>query len=559
RRPGPHHRAHKAAITTTLLALLIGPVWGQAHADCQPPIPGTAVFQPDATVLVEWVHPDWNPDTLREATGPYSMALQPGENFPNLSLAFKVTPAEGHRVIHKVRCYVIAQAGVSALEWESEAKLDWSIRPDLNGGPDSTVLKLMSWDLGSRPELRGGGYFEGSLDLWIPDDDTLGFWIVVEWPMSTEDVVALGVNNGHVQLPTMLGYGDPIVWSGLAEPAPLVEIITLPTQAPGGGGQAGTLTKALSTPDLFVVRSVTLQGFDSAAVHTAIQSASGTLRILDTNVFVGQEIAYSVGAVFEADTCWAGRSDTLTIPNQLGLSVAPSTLEGFHPPPNEQPLTLIVTNPLPGPVGLDLRDITDPDQRTDSGFGKLPDGSLSIYPAPSSVNGTDSAAFGITVDGSLPYGDLVGALSLTATEMGTGRLDRWGIPLLLHADQTTAVNDPDSDPVSGESPGWDVYCQPNPFSDKLIIRVSGDSIRRSDRGWGTAMGGSDVVGKVIVYDILGRVRAERTVGRSEVTALAAGSAVQIQIPETNTWPSGIYLCRVLIGGESKTVKLVRLR
>jgi len=519
-----------------------------------------AAFRPDATVLIEWVHPDWHPDTLREAAGPYSMALRPGTNAPNMSLAFKVTPAEGHRVIHKIRCYVIAQAGVPAIDWQLQAKLDWSIHSDLGGRPDSTVLKQMTWELGSQPSLRGGGYFESTFDFWITEPDTLGLWVVVEWPLSAQDVVALGANDtSHVQLLTMLGYGDPIVWSGLYEPAPLVEIITLPTQDSGGGAQIELATEALSMPELFAIRSQVLQGFDSASVRIATQPTIGPLGFIDSNVFVGQEIAYTVGAVFGVDTCWSGRSDTLSIPDQLGLNITPSALEGFHPPLDGQPLTLVVSNPLPEPIALELRDITDPDQTADSGFGKLPDGSLSIYPAPSSVDGADSATFGVSVTGSLPTGDLLGALALTATDAAAGKRDRWGIPLVLHADQTTAVNDPDSDPVSDGSAGWDVLCQPNPFSDKLIVRINGNSGRWSSRVWGTASDGSGQAGKVVVYDILGRVRAAHQIGREQAIALAAGSVLQVQIQETNSWPSGIYLCRVLIGGESKTVKLVRLQ
>lgn len=541
--PRPSPRGLIQTIISIGLVLLATAV---ASAECFAPIPAPVTLSPDGTVTIRWVHPDLNADTTRASNGSYNFPVHFGTSVPSPRLAFKVNQPPGDRLLRTVRVYVIALAGVTAADWSAKAELRLNLHADSNGQPGPLISDPRIWPIGEYNTLRTGGYFEDFPDVWLPDD-LEGFWAVIEWPDQARGIVALGAHNGYPLIPIMAGFGEPTTWTSLPEPSPLVSITVLHPEP------ASSPTSAQSAlPDGFAILKATTGGFDFGQFLLSFEDPSARLTLIDSQVYVGQSVAYRVGAVCGSDTAWSGPTAQVAVDDPWGLDFDPPTLESTAEAGEPAFFDVTISNSSQSRLTLALSEDPLTVQDDDTVFSKLPTGALSVYPPTCSLKPGEEQVIDILVDGPLSPGQFHSTLRIHAAEAEGETARNFAVPLILHSDQVTSVGGESPLSHAGRGGNWQVRIGPNPFSDKAVISITPESSQ-------TATGSAGSSGQISVFDIQGRLRHHVVLDQTAIGSLASGDPAEVTISETDGWPSGIYFCRVRLGANERVIKLVLVR
>ena len=501
-------------------------------------------------VELSWQHPCALVDTCRGGEGPATGAAFVEPNAAHGRMAIRLPGEFGGRVVTEIAAYYREVNGASAEEWATSGPMSWSIWADSQGGPGKPESEFLEVSFGSDPNLRIGGVRTDTCRLPIPPG---GAWLVASWPQGPE-IVQLGTNSPSPGGYILMGYAD--------EAGPQWVPLCMDMKGVGLAVQA-----VLIDPDSLDC----LRGGLARPTQTLIlQDGAGTKsEVCDTIVLPWDATAYRDSCLCPGElrvyraayTCCVADGetvgfDTIAVPRACSSRVEPLSISAFIAPGGQLP-SLSVRNLSPDSLIIaagfpaDLAPASPESDTLCRVWG---------YPAQAVLAPYDSVEVALQLSSERPTaGDFRGSIALTVSQVGVG-LDQYCIPVRVAFDPPVWVpTEPVREPESPQSAKLLTAWCTQDADGCTSIRVIVDAAFMPGAGCSSSPGEVGFC-RVHVVNILGQEMAAvkstlsgaRFVDRDQISAV-------IEIEGSETWPSGVYPCRVSMGNVSAAFPIVIVR
>jgi hypothetical protein len=346
------------------------------------------------------------------------------------------------------------------------------------------------------------------------------------------------------------------VWVGLPNQALLAEIVVLTSVMPQTGLNAATSN---GLPDYLVLREL-IDGPFSPSTDTLAVPAEIGQSWDDTTAVAGQALRYGVVAVCGADTSAPAWTELLQLPTGP-LEIEPELFDLVLTAETDTVLFVDLGNPAPTEVIVSVETPLICAAEPVPPQPMPPCIAAGVFPNLIALSPQEVQRIELQLNTSgSPSGVFAGDLTIVVTNPDGEALQRLALPVTVTVDVETDVlpSGPDDD-QSRMGDEWMISPDLNPFGDEIAIRISGAGPALTGDGVSSSVSFEPVRlenAAYSVFDIRGRVLREGTAG---ISALSGGSGMLLRIPGTGDWSSGVYICRVTIGGRVRAVKMMHVK